>query len=140
MNRMSAVLKFRTFAILSVFSFVVFAATVILSWRLDKTISEEATAGKKVWQQYNCVSCHTIFGHGGYVAKDLTSVVSQKSLEEMKDFFSSPPVIPPNKELFHPSLGKREVEAIYSYFEFISTVPTLGWPPAPIEIEGEDKP
>lgn len=133
-------MRYRTFVILSALSFVIFSVTVIFSWRLDKTISEEAIAGKEVWQQYNCVSCHTIFGHGGYVGKDLTSIASERTKKDLENFFSSPPLIPPHKEEFHKSLRKREVEALYSYFEFLSTIPTLGWPPDPIEIKGEDKP
>ncbi|NMA69292.1 MAG: cytochrome c [Desulfitobacterium sp.] len=133
-------MRFHTFAILSALSFAIFSIVVIFSWRLDKTISEEVVAGKIVWQQYNCVSCHTIFGHGGYVGKDLTSIASEMTIKEMEEFFSSPSLIPPHKKVFHQSLRKREVEAIYSYFEFLSTIPTLGWPPVPVEIEGEDKP
>lgn len=31
-----------------------------------------ATAGKKVFQAYNCMGCHTIVGNGAYLAPDLT--------------------------------------------------------------------
>lgn len=31
-----------------------------------------ATAGKKIFQAYNCMGCHTIVGNGAYLAPDLT--------------------------------------------------------------------
>ena len=32
----------------------------------------EAVAGKRVFQSYNCMGCHTIVGNGAYFAPDLT--------------------------------------------------------------------
>lgn len=35
---------------------------------------ESAIAGKRVFQAYNCMDCHTIVGNGAYLAPDLTKV------------------------------------------------------------------
>ncbi len=34
----------------------------------------EASKGRMVWQQYNCQSCHQLYGLGGYLGPDLTNV------------------------------------------------------------------
>lgn len=35
---------------------------------------QSAIVGKRVFQAYNCMDCHTIVGNGGYLAPDLTKV------------------------------------------------------------------
>lgn len=35
--------------------------------------SHEAIAGKRVFQAYNCMGCHTMVGNGGYLGPDLTN-------------------------------------------------------------------
>lgn len=46
------------------------------------TMSNEATQGKFLWQKYNCVSCHQLYGLGGYIGPDLTNVISNKGKGE----------------------------------------------------------
>lgn len=60
------------FIVLSVFSFI---------GPRDQALPEEfamgehqATAGKRVFQAYNCMGCHTIVGNGGYFGPDLTNI------------------------------------------------------------------
>ncbi|MDP6909437.1 MAG: cytochrome c [Flavobacteriales bacterium] len=38
--------------------------------------TESAKKGKLVFQEYNCISCHQIYGLGGYMGPDLTNVMS----------------------------------------------------------------
>ncbi|MDO8366233.1 MAG: cytochrome c [Saprospiraceae bacterium] len=37
---------------------------------------DKASAGRLVWQKYNCQSCHQLYGLGGYLGPDLTNVYS----------------------------------------------------------------
>ncbi len=37
-----------------------------------------AKNGKRIWQQSNCQNCHQLFGLGGYMGPDLTSVTTDK--------------------------------------------------------------
>ena len=38
--------------------------------------------GKKIYQEYNCQSCHQIFGLGGYLGPELTTAISDKTRGE----------------------------------------------------------
>lgn len=38
---------------------------------------DDFVQGKKLWQKYNCQSCHQIYGLGGYLGPDLTNVYSR---------------------------------------------------------------
>ena len=58
------------FIALSIFSFVKSRGQVIPS---EITFGPyKAVAGKRVFQAYDCMGCHTLVGNGGYLAPDLT--------------------------------------------------------------------
>lgn len=60
------------FLVLSVFSFVDSRGQVVPT---EITYNEhQAIDGKKVFQSYNCMGCHTIVGNGAYLGPDLTKV------------------------------------------------------------------
>jgi len=40
-------------------------------------LSKKALAGENLWRQYNCNSCHQLYGLGGYIGPDLTNIYSQ---------------------------------------------------------------
>ncbi|AFM00184.1 MULTISPECIES: cytochrome c [Desulfitobacterium] len=131
-------MKLRTFILISISSFALFALTVKFSWALDYPMSEEAVAGKEVWQRYNCVSCHTLFGNGGYVGGDLTHITAERTPDYLMTLFNNPPVLPPHQKETHTSLTEKETLAMIAYFEYLNTIPTLGWPPQPKELKGGD--
>ena len=39
-------------------------------------ISEQSKEGKLLFQKYNCIACHQLYGLGGYMGPDLTNVIS----------------------------------------------------------------
>lgn len=44
---------------------------------------EGAGKGKLLFQKNNCISCHQIFGLGGYMGPDLTNVISAPGKGEL---------------------------------------------------------
>ncbi len=43
----------------------------------------KASAGRLVWQKYNCQSCHQLYSLGGYLGPDLTNIISQPNKGEV---------------------------------------------------------
>ena len=41
--------------------------------------TEQQQKGKQLWQQNNCISCHQLYGLGGFIGPDLTHVISDKN-------------------------------------------------------------
>lgn len=40
---------------------------------------QDALQGKQIWQERNCQTCHQLYGLGGYMGPDLTTVTSDKN-------------------------------------------------------------
>ncbi len=121
-------LKLRTLLLLSTSSFLLFVAITLISSRLPSPIPESAVAGKLVWQKHNCISCHTLFGNGGYEADDMTNITTKETSSYLIDYLVQPPVMRPNKYTHHPALNKVDAENLVNYLEYVDTIPTLGWP------------
>lgn len=104
-------------------------AVTLLSAKLPSPMPEQAVAGKLVWQRHNCVSCHSLFGNGGYEAEDLTNITTKEDPSYFINYLVQPPVMRPNKHTLHPALDEVDAENLVHYLEFVQTIPTLGWPP-----------
>ncbi|MBL4753900.1 MAG: cytochrome c [Flavobacteriales bacterium] len=85
-------------------------------------MSEEVRAGKQLFQDYNCVSCHQIFGLGGYMGPDLTNCISsdggpQRAEMWMRNGFGAMP----NFELSDKEIA--ELMAFLAYIDKSGTSP-----------------
>lgn len=67
------------FIILSL-SFLIYSFSIYIkpiSVKEDKRFNKsQAADGRLVWQNYNCQSCHQLYGLGGYLGPDLTNIYS----------------------------------------------------------------
>jgi nitric oxide reductase subunit C len=78
------------------------------------TVNKEALKGKILWQQYNCNSCHQVYGLGGYLGPDLTNVYSKKGAGYITAFLKSGTEIMPN---FY--LQRDEINDLLAYLKNI---------------------
>jgi nitric oxide reductase subunit C len=80
--------------------------------------SAEAQEGKRLFQKYNCSSCHQVYGLGGYLGPELTTAWSDPHRGEhfIRAFLQAGGRTMPN---FH--LDKNEVEALAQYMKYIDS-------------------
>ncbi len=107
-----------------VFVFVIlFLAYVSYSYWVYTNGTEKATVmtvnqqyGKQLYQEYNCQSCHQLFGLGGYLGPELTTVISDKNRGELfaKIILENGAIRMPN---FHFTSDK--VNALLDYFKYV---------------------
>ena len=76
--------------------------------------SAKADHGKMLWQQYNCIACHQVYGLGGYLGPDLTNTYSKKGPEYIKAFLSTGTAIMPDFRL-----TESEITALQEYLKNI---------------------
>lgn len=74
--------------------------------------SESARNGKIIWQKKNCISCHQVYGLGGYLGPDLTNTFSKRGPEYIKAFLKTGTDIMPD---FH--LSEKEMQDLISFLE-----------------------
>ncbi len=87
-----------------------------------KSISPLAVKGKDVFQKFNCISCHQIYGLGGYIGPDLTNTISEKGEAYAEAFLRNGSLRMPNF-----NLNDTQVEAL---IEMLKAVDSSGSFPA----------
>lgn len=89
--------------------------------------------GKAVWEENNCIGCHTLLGEGAYFAPELGNVYQRfgNSKEAIIAFIKSRPVdgIEGRRSMPQFNLSDEELEALAEFLKYASEIDTAGWPP-----------
>ena len=80
-----------------------------------------ADEGKLIYQQYNCQSCHQVYGLGGYLGPDLTTAWSDPHRGEM--LIKAMLVSGGNRM---PAFGfnDEQIKALTAYLKYVDTTAT----------------
>ena len=123
----------------SVFFFLLFLAlTYDTNAQLPKldnrgAINEQVSLGKRVWEENNCIGCHTLLGEGAYFAPELGNVYTRfgNSTEAIVGFIKSRPAegIPGRRSMPQFNLSDEELEAVAEFLKYTSEIDTANWPP-----------
>jgi len=96
-------------------------------------ITEEVALGKRVWEENNCVGCHTLLGEGAYFAPELGNVYVRygNSTEAIKGFIASRPKegIPGRRSMPQFNFSEEELNAVAEFLKYASEINTANWPP-----------
>ncbi len=129
MKKTTVIILIVTLGTTGIFSFLIYYSLLRV---YPSEISAEAADGKRIWETYACMECHTILGNGGYSATDLTNILSQRGEKWLEDFFSNPPIMRPSRVKHHLGLDKHNTGNLIEYFKMIEQINTLAWPPSPL--------
>ena len=74
-----------------IYSFIIYTKGTETNVVLSENELSLVKQGKQIYQQYNCMSCHQIYGLGGYLGPELTTAWSDKHRGEefIKAFLKS---------------------------------------------------
>lgn len=80
-------------------------------------MTENAINGKAIWHRKNCQNCHQVFGLGGYMGPDLTTITKDKNRGPLyaKGMLLSGGTVMPN---FH--FSEKEADELVAYLDYIS--------------------
>ncbi len=96
-------------------------------------ITPQVALGKKVWEENDCIGCHTLLGEGAYFAPELGNVYKRfgNSTEAIKAFIKSRPVngVPGRRSMPQFNLSDEELEALAQFLKYSSEINTQNWPP-----------
>ncbi len=123
----------------SLFFFLLFLGltfdTVQSSHKRDhrENITEKVALGKKVWEDNNCIGCHTLLGEGAYFAPELGNVYKRfgNSTAAIMAFIKTRPKegIPGRRSMPQFNLSDEELEAVAEFLKWTSEIDTNNWPP-----------
>lgn len=98
-----------------------------------EAITPVVALGKQVWEENNCIGCHTLLGEGAYFAPELGNVYERfgKSTEAIKAFIRSRPKdgVPGRRSMPQFNLTEEELEAIAQFLKYSNGIDTANWPP-----------
>jgi nitric oxide reductase subunit C len=116
--------------------------TVDTMYKLPKldhreNITEAVAHGKELWENNNCIGCHTLMGEGAYFAPELANVFDrygQGSEQTFKQFLRSwmalqPLPIPGRRKMPQFNLSNEEVDALADFLIWTSRIDDNNWPP-----------
>jgi nitric oxide reductase subunit C len=96
-------------------------------------LGQRIARGKALWEQNDCIGCHTILGEGAYFAPELGNVYVRfgKNKEAIKAFIQSRPAegIPGRRSMPQFNFSDQDLDAIAEFLKYSSEINTNNWPP-----------
>jgi nitric oxide reductase subunit C len=106
------------FASYAVYSTVIYSKGTENNIQFAGELGEKVSHGKYLYEKYNCVACHQLYGLGGYLGPELTTAYSDPLRGEifMKAFLLAGGQRMPN---FH--FKPDEADAIISFLKYVDS-------------------
>ena len=97
-----------------------------------ENITAEVRAGKRHWEQNNCMGCHTLFGEGAYYAPELTKVVDRRGKDWLRVFIKNPQLMfPGQRKMVKYDFTDKEIDEVIAFLEWCGRVDLNGFPAEP---------
>ena len=98
----------------------------------SELMTASVVRGKMIWEDENCMGCHTILGEGAYYAPELTKVVNRRGEEWIRIFLRDPQAMyPGQRKMVQYDFTEDEITDVIAFFEWIGMIDTNGFPPEP---------
>jgi len=101
---------------------------------LDNSVNltDTVARGKKIWEQNDCIGCHTLLGEGAYFAPELGNAYQRLGGKAgIIAFIQSRPKdgIPGRRSMPQFNFSDEQLDAIAEFLKYSSEINTAGWPP-----------
>jgi nitric oxide reductase subunit C len=100
---------------------------------LSGPMGPQIAQGKILWEENDCIGCHSLLGEGAYFAPELGNVYVRfgKSTDAIKGFIASRPAdgIPGRRSMPQFNFSDEELTALAEFLKYVSEINTAGWPP-----------
>lgn len=95
-------------------------------------LTETVAQGKKIWEENNCIGCHTLLGEGAYFAPELGNAYQRLGGKKgLIAFIKSRPKdgIPGRRSMPQFNFSDEQLDAIAEFLKYSSEIDAAGWPP-----------
>lgn len=98
----------------------------------QKDLTESAIKGKHLFDQKNCMGCHTIMGEGAYYAPELTKVYERRGEAFIRSMLKNPEqMYPGQRKMTNYNLTDAEINHLVAFLKWIGNMDLNGFPPKP---------
>ena len=98
----------------------------------EENITKQVVAGKKIWENNNCMGCHTLFGEGAYYAPELTKVIERRGKPWLRLFLKDPQkMFPGERKMTNYEFNDEQIEEVIAFLEWCGNVDLNGFPADP---------
>jgi nitric oxide reductase subunit C len=98
-----------------------------------QNITPQVAHGKKLWEENNCIGCHTLLGEGAYFAPELGNVYVRfgNNKEAIKGFIKSRPAegVPGRRSMPQFNFSDEQLDALAEFLKYASEINAAKWPP-----------
>ena len=121
---------------------VTFLVFIGLSWHTlstevpkrthEENLTAQVIAGKTLWEENNCMGCHSLMGEGAYYAPELTKVYDRRGAPFMKAVLTSKaPWQPRGRKMVAYGFSDQQAEDIIAFLKWIGETDLNGFPAKP---------
>ena len=100
---------------------------------LEGPAGEQIIKGKTLWEENDCIGCHSLLGEGAYFAPELANVYQRfgNSKDGIIGFIKSRPAngIPGRRSMPQFNFTDDELDAIAEFLKYVSEIDSANWPP-----------
>ncbi len=105
-----------------------------------EAITEQVVRGKKIWEENNCMGCHTILGEGAYYAPELTKVLDRRGEGYVKAVLMTPISWAPNgRKMVAYGFSEEEANDVIAFFDWIDDIDLNGFDRVVSPLSKDDK-
>lgn len=102
----------------------------------ERSHEDELTAdvirGKDIWDENNCMGCHTLLGEGAYYAPELTKVYERRGAAWIDLFLQDPErMFPGQRKMVKYDFTPEQRQDVIAFLKWIGNIDTNGFPRAP---------
>ncbi len=98
----------------------------------EENLTPQVIQGKHIWEENNCMGCHTILGEGAYYAPELTKVYERRGEGYIKAaLMSKVPWSPRGRKMVAYGFSEQEANDMVAFLKWIGETDLNGFPPKP---------
>jgi len=95
-------------------------------------LTPQVKAGKRIWEEKNCMGCHTLFGEGAYYAPELTRVVERRGVPWLRVFLANPQAMfPGQRRMVQYDFTPQQIDDVVAFLAWCGKVDLNGFPAKP---------
>lgn len=99
---------------------------------MEASLTDQVIQGRMIWDENNCMGCHSILGEGAYYAPELTQVMQRRDKNWIQGFMKNPQAFyPGRRKMVQYDFTTEEVDALIAYFHWMGNIDTNGFPKDP---------